>query len=99
MASTTYTFPPAWPHGALTEVFPDVFVVTGSMRFPLPLVPVFASRTMTILRDGGSLALVNTVRLDDPGLAALDALGKVEHVIRLAGFHGSDDPFYKDRYG
>ena len=28
----------------------------------------------------------------------MDKLGKVEHVIRLAGFHGMDDPFYNDRY-
>jgi hypothetical protein len=29
----------------------------------------------------------------------LDALGKVTDVIRIAGFHGMDDPFYKERYG
>jgi hypothetical protein len=93
-----YAFPPARPHGTLTEVLPDVFHVTGTMRFPGP-VPVLSSRAMTVVRDGGKLTLINTVRLDDTGLAALDALGKVEHVVRLAGFHGSDDPFYKDRYG
>jgi len=57
------------------------------------------SRNMVVLRQGEGLVLVNTVRLDDAGLAALDALGRVTAVIRLAGFHGSDDPFYKDRYG
>jgi hypothetical protein len=41
---------------------------------------------------------VNTVRLDDRGLAALDKLGKVTDVLRLAGNHGFDDPFYADRY-
>lgn len=94
----TYEFPPARGNGPIREVLPDLFFVTGGMRFPGP-VPVRISRNMTIVRRGGSLALVNTVRLDDAGLAALDALGKVEHVVRIAGFHGSDDPFYKDRYG
>ncbi|MEQ1508733.1 MAG: hypothetical protein ABMB14_41280 [Myxococcota bacterium] len=93
-----YTFPPAWPHGTLVEVLPDVFVVTGTMKFPGP-VPMAASRNMTVVRQGGALVLINSVRLDEPGLQALDALGKVEHVLRLAAFHGSDDPFYKDRYG
>src|SRR5687768_17538536 len=94
----TPPFLPAWPHGALVEVFPDVFFATGSIRFPGPI-PVFGSRNMTVVRDGTSLTLINTVRLDDAGLAALDALGRVENVVRLAGFHGSDDAFYKDRYG
>jgi hypothetical protein len=29
----------------------------------------------------------------------LEQLGKVTDVIRLAGFHGSDDAFYKERFG
>ena len=48
-----------------------------------------------VLKQNDSLSVVNSLRMDDAGLAALDALGKVEHVIRLAGFHGMDDPFYK----
>jgi hypothetical protein len=88
--------PPAYPHGELREVLPGLFFVTGTtamgpgMRF---------SRNMTVIREGERLVLVNTVRLDDAGLKALDALGRVTDVIRLAGFHGSDDPFYKERYG
>lgn len=89
-------FPKACPHGELRELFSDVFFVSGGVRMNA----VFSfSRNMTVLRHGKSLTLVNTMRLGDDGLAALDALGKVEHVIRLAGFHGMDDPFYKDRYG
>jgi hypothetical protein len=53
---------------------------------------------MTIIQEGDRLVLVNTVRLDDQGLAALDKLGRVTDVIRLAANHGSDDPFYADRY-
>ncbi len=65
---------------------------------PLP-VPVKISRNMTVIRDGDALTIVNSMRLDDAGLAALDALGTVQHVIRLAAFHGMDDPFYQRRYG
>lgn len=92
------SFPPSLPHGALEEIFPDVFFVTGTVGMPGPI-PVRFSRNMTVIRQGRALTLVGTVRLDEAGLAALDALGEVKHVIRLAGFHGMDDPFYKDRYG
>ena len=54
---------------------------------------------MTVVRDGEALTLVNTVRLDDDGLAALDRLGKVTHVVRIGSMHGIDDAFYVQRYG
>ena len=87
-------FPPALPHREIVEVFPDIFQVTGVMamrgaRF---------SRNMTIVRQDGDLTLINTVRLDDDGLKALDELGAVKNVIRLGFFHDRDDPFYMDRY-
>ena len=56
------------------------------------------SRNMVIIKEGERLVLVHSMRLSEPGLQALDALGKVTDVIRLAGFHGMDDPFYKERY-
>ncbi len=88
--------PPARPHGALTEVLPGFWFVTGTMKMPGP---IRFSRNMTIVKDGDRLVLVNTVRLDDAGLAALDRLGKVTDVVRLAANHGMDDPFYAERYG
>lgn len=90
--------PPALPHGELREVLPDFFFVTGTLAFPGPL-PMRSSRNMTVVRAQGRLVLVNSVRLDEPGLAALDRLGTVTDVIRLAGNHGMDDPFYAARYG
>jgi hypothetical protein len=86
------------PHGELRELFPDVFFVTGTIALPLAL-PVRFSRNMTVVREGDRIVIVNSVRLDDAGLAKLDALGRVTDVIRIAGFHGADDAFYKDRYG
>ena len=89
--------PAALPHGPIREIFPDVHFVTGTIAMPGP--GVRFSRNMTVLREGERLVLVNTVRLDDAGLTALDALGKVTDVVRIAANHGMDDPFYKKRYG
>jgi len=90
--------PPALPHGPIRELLPDVFLVTGTMAMP-GIMPVRFSRNMTIVRENGRLVLINSVRLDEAGLTALDALGKVTDVIRIAAFHGMDDPFYAERYG
>ncbi len=91
-------FPAARRHGQLEEVLPDVFFVTGGMAMP-GLLPIRFSRNMVVVREGSRLVLINTVRLDDAGLEALDKLGKVSDVVRIAGNHGMDDPFYADRYG
>jgi hypothetical protein len=98
MPPTPRPFPAALPHGELREVLPGFYFVTGTVKMPGPL-PVRFSRNMTVVKRDGSLVLVNTVRLDDAGLAALDKLGKVTDVVRLAANHGMDDPFYADRYG
>ena len=92
-------YSPAWPHGAIEAAFPEVFYVVGTNRTHHAGVDIQTSRTMTIVREGGALTLLNTVRLDDEGLCALEALGQVRHVVRLGAFHGRDDPFYCDRYG
>lgn len=90
----SHPIPAAQRHGDLQEVMPDIFFVSGSMKMGPPRF----SRNMVVIRQGERLVIVNSMRLDDAGLAALDALGKVTDVIRLAGFHGSDDRFYKERY-
>lgn len=94
-AVTPRPFLPVRPHGEIEEVFPDVFRVPGSISFG----PMRFSRNMTVIREDGGLVLVNSVRLDEAGLAALDALGPVSHILRIGGWHGADDAFYKDRYG
>lgn len=90
----SHPIPEAQRHGELSEILPDIFLVTGSMKIG----PMRFSRNMTVVREGERLVIVNSVRLDEDGLVALDKLGKVTDVIRLAGFHGSDDRFYKGRY-
>src|SRR6185295_11957327 len=95
---TSRAHPPAYPHGELQEVFPNVFFAMGTLSMPGPI-PVRFSRNMTVVREGDRLVLVNSIRLSEEGLKQLDRLGKVTDVVRLAAFHGMDDPFYKERYG
>ncbi len=85
---------PAQPHGALREVIPGVHLVQGTMGIG----PARLSRNMVVVEREGDLVLVNAVRLDEQGLEALDRLGRVTDVVRLAAGHGCDDPFYKARY-
>ena len=87
--------PAATPVSPPIEVAPNLFAVYGSIRVN-PLVRF--TRTMAVVRHHSELTLISTVRLDDAGLAALDKLGEVKHVVRLGPLHGLDDPFYVDRY-
>ena len=91
------TFLPALEHGDPVEIFPDIFMVTGGMRIADK--PLAFSRNMIVVRHDGALTLINSMRLSEQGLEALRTLGEVRNVIRLAGFHGRDDAFYKHRYG
>jgi hypothetical protein len=92
-------FADALPHGQLQEVFPNVFFVTGSMRGEFFGSMWQFSRNMVVLREDGSLTVVNSVRLNEDGLRQLDELGKVVNVVRIGDMHGIDDPFYVARYG
>lgn len=89
-------FVPAQSHGELSEAFDDVFVVRGTMMFGGHNVTI--TRNMVVVRQDGKLTVINAVRLSDEGEAALEALGEVEHLIKLSDFHGIDDPYYKHKY-
>lgn len=89
------TCPDPLPHDPPREIASDVFIVEGCVK-PAPFVRF--TRNMVVVRDEGRLTLINPVRMDDAGLRALEALGKVTDVLRLGPLHGMDDPFYVDRY-
>ena len=83
------------PHDPPLELAKDLYVVHGCVR-PGPMVRF--TRNMLIVREGKSLTLINPVRMDDAGLEALEALGEVDHILRLGPMHGMDDVFYMQRY-
>ena len=91
--------PNAESHGPIEQQFDRIWFVRGASRMPMPI-PVRITRSMTILKaaDSDELTLVNAMRLSESGLAALDRLGRVTHVVRIGGFHGKDDGFYRERY-
>jgi len=90
-------FPPARPHDEYKQIFENIYLIKGCMSIKGRL-PLSFSRNMTIIREDKALTLINTVRLNESGLTQLETLGTVKNIIRLAGFHGMDDAFYKDRY-
>lgn len=91
-------YSPAWDHSDLKEVFPNIFFVMGTNKTHYAGMDLQHSRNMTIVRNDNKLTLINTVKLTDKGLEALDALGKVENIVRIGAFHGRDDAFYQQRY-
>jgi hypothetical protein len=88
-------YPDSLPHDPPKKIATDLFVVHGCVQ---PSAVVRFSRNMAIVRHEGQLTLINPVRMDDEGLASLEALGEVAHVLRLGPMHGMDDAFYVDRY-
>lgn len=89
---------PAWPHSQIKELFPDIFYVTGTNKIDHEGIHLQYSCNMIILRHGGKLTLVNTIRLNDAGLEALNSLGEVTHVLRIGAYHDRHDAFYLDHY-
>ena len=87
-------FPAVMPHHDLVPIFDDAWYLKGSVNMK-PLVRL--QRNMVVLRHDGELTLINSIRLNPEGEAALQALGKVAHVVRI-GVHGMDDAYYVDRF-
>ena len=89
---------PASPHGSFREVFDGVWFIRGGVQMPMAM-PLKIGRAMTVVRGDDGLVLFNSMRLSEAGLRELESLGPVKHVVRLAGFHGRDDGFYRERSG
>ncbi len=87
-------------HGRIESVFEDIWCVKGGSKLPVR-VPMRMSKTMTVIRDPQSdeLTLVNAMRLSEAGLAELESLGRVAHVMTLGAFHGKDDGFFREVFG
>lgn len=94
-SSLKQPYAPVYPHQPLQQIFPDVYLLRGSIRLG-PAAHI--NRNMVVVKQGHELVIINAVRMDEHELTRLDALGKVTHVIRLGDFHGMDDQFYINRY-
>lgn len=92
----TTDFPPADPHLPIEEVFPNVFLVRGTIKMGRGM---RITRNMTVLRHEKTLCVVNSVRLNHSEQQRLESLGTIKHVFKLGAFHGIDDPFYVRTYG
>lgn len=91
-------YSPAWAHGELKAIFPNIYFVMGTNKTTHEGTALQHSCNMVVVKHGDTLTLINTVRLDEQGLAALDQLGRVTNVVRIGAFHGRHDAFYLDRY-
>lgn len=85
----------AYPHDPLQPLADEVFAVRGSLLLN-PLIRI--SRNMVVLRQQGELWLVNPIRLNDTGLAALQRLGRIRHIVCLGALHGLDDSWYRRHF-
>jgi hypothetical protein len=92
---TMSDYPAATHHDPIEELLPDLFWVHGTVELRPGM---FLSRNMAIVRRGGDLSLVNSVRLTEEGERALAALGEVKNVVRIGNFHGMDDRYYVDTH-
>ncbi|HET9843041.1 MAG TPA: hypothetical protein VFP93_00110 [Gammaproteobacteria bacterium] len=91
-------YSPAWAHGDLQEIFPNVFFVMGTNITSHEGIELQHSCNMVVVKSGNALTLINTIRLNNDALSALDNLGQVTNVVRIGAFHGRHDAFYIDRY-
>ena len=87
ISSKPIEFTPAWPHGDIQEIFPNVFFVTGTNKIQHEGANIQTSRNMVIVRNGSELTLINSVRLTDEGLEKLNQLLQGKPIDLLTYFH------------
>ena len=88
-------FAPAQPHAPILKIDEGLYLAPGSFRLA-PLMRI--SRNMVVVREDDVLTLVNPIRLSADGEAQLEALGTVQHVVRLGAFHAADDAYTVARF-
>ena len=97
MKKETCIIHPPSKHGSIDQIFENIWFVKGQLKMAMRL-PVYISRSMTIIRENDELTLINPIQLSESGMQILESLGKISSVIRIGGFHGRDDAFFKARY-
>ena len=81
------------PHSAISPLAENLWVVTGDIPY------MNLERIMVVARlQNGELLLHSAIAMDEPHMAALEALGKPAHLVVPNGFHRLDAAQYKARY-
>jgi hypothetical protein len=88
---TPSTYIPFNDHGELTKVLDNVYIVRGSFNVGFG---VMIARTMTIVKRGDDLTVINSVRVNEEVEAEIKKLGTIKHLVRMAAGHGADDAYY-----
>ncbi len=84
-------------HGDIKQIFENIWFVKGQLRMAM-LLPMTISRSMTIIRENNELTLINPIRLSESGMQKIESLGKISRVVRIGGFHGKDEAFFRAQY-
>ncbi len=89
------------PHGKIEKVFENIWFIKGQVKMPMLFPPMRVSKSMTIIRnpENNELTLINAMPLDKTTLSVLESLGEIKNTLRVGGYHGRDDNFYKHHYG
>ena len=93
---TTKKYPAIAPHGPLTKVSDNVYVVQGSFKMGPGLL---LSLTMTIVKRESELTIVNSMRVGPEVEEEIKALGDIKSVVRICSNHGASDEYYVDTFG
>jgi len=83
------------PHGELEEVAENVYVVMGSHVIAMGL---RVGLTMTIIKQGDELTIINANRFNKDVEDQILKLGKIKHIVRLSSMHGACDQYFVDKY-
>lgn len=87
-------YPDAVPHGALEKVTDDIYVVRGGHNMKGMVIEL----TMTVIKQGSDVVIVNSMRVSPEMEAEIQKLGKIKHIVQIAGGHGDYDQYYIDTF-
>ena len=88
-------YPDAVSHGALEKVTDDIYVVRGGHIMMKGMV---IELTMTVIKQGSDLVIVNAMRVSPEMEAEIQKLGKIKHLVQICGGHGTYDQYYIDTF-
>jgi len=88
------------PHGPIKKAFDNIWYIQGQVKMPMLFPPMRISKTMTIIKNpnNNELTLINAMPLDRKTLNEIEILGEIKNTLRVGGYHGRDDNFYKHHY-